>query len=566
MGTVRSARPADPVGGAQNQRYSPGMHLMLTLLRNGRIHSATDPEATALAFVDDTISWIGGEHAVGLAGEPYLVVDLAGALVVPGFVDAHVHCTDAGLSLTGLDLSRTTSLAECLALIGRFAATTDAGVVWGHGWDETRWPESRPPTRAEVDAAVGGRPAYLARVDVHSAAVSSTLAATVDGGPELDGWRPDLPMTREAHHAARSRAKALLGETARAAAQQAFLNRCAQRGIVEVHECAAADDQGRDDLLGLLTLDSPISVLGYLGAAVDDPEMAVDLLAQTGAVALGGDLVVDGALGSRTASLRAPYADAPDLHGARYLDDAAIVDHLVACAVAGVQPGFHAIGDDGVGAVGAALVAAADRLGPGGAAMLAGVTPRVEHAEMPEPATIAAFASTGTVASVQPLFDAFWGGPDGMYVQRLGAERATPMNPFAAFAAAGVTLAFGSDAPVTPAEPWQALRAAVYHRTTGSGISARAALLAHTRGGHRAARRTVRGAGTLSIGAPAQFAVVSAGELVRPAADPAVQRWSTDPRSRVPLLPDLSPDAELPTTLCTVVDGRVVHDVGLFGP
>ena len=162
------------------------------------------------------------------------------------------------------------------------------------------------------------------------------------------------------------------------------------------------------------------------------------------------------------------------------------------------------------------------------------------------------------MASVQPLFDAFWGGPDGMYVRRLGAVRAAPMNPFAAFAAAGVTLAFGSDAPVTPAEPWRALRAAVHHRTAGSGISARAALLAHTRGGHRAARRTGRGAGTIAVGAPAQFAVVSAGELVRPAADPAVQRWSTDPRSRVPLLPDLSPDAELPTTLCTVVDGRVV--------
>jgi predicted amidohydrolase YtcJ len=545
------------------------MHLMLTLLRNGRIHSAADPEATALAFVGDTLTWIGGEHAVAMAGEPDRTVDLAGALVVPGFVDAHVHCTDAGLSLTGLDLSTTTSLAECLALVSRFASTTDAGVVWGHGWDETRWPENRPPTRAEVDAAVRGRPGYLARVDVHSAAVSSTLAATVDRGPDLDGWHPNLPLTKAAHHAVRSQAKALLGETARAAAQRAFLTRCAQRGIVEVHECAAADDQGRADLVGLLALEAPISVLGYLGAAVDDPELAVDLLAETGAVALGGDLVVDGALGSRTASLRAPYSDCAGVPGvnavgARYLDDAAIVDHLVACAVAGVQPGFHAIGDDGVGAVGAALLAAADRLGPGGSAMLAGVTPRVEHAEMPDAATIAAFAATGTVASVQPLFDAFWGGPDGMYVRRLGAERAAPMNPFAAFAAAGVTLAFGSDAPVTPAEPWLALRAAVHHRTAGSGISARAAMLAHTRGGHRAARRTGRGAGTVAVGAPAQFAVVSAGELVRPAADPAVQRWSTDPRSRVPLLPDLSPGTELPTTLCTVVDGRVVHDVGLF--
>src|SRR4051794_2505574 len=105
---------------------------MLILLRNGRIHAAADPDATALAYLDDTICWIGGEHAVGLAGEPDVVVDLAGALVVPGFVDAHVHCTDAGLALTGLDLSSSRSLAECLSAVERFAAVSEAQVVWGH--------------------------------------------------------------------------------------------------------------------------------------------------------------------------------------------------------------------------------------------------------------------------------------------------------------------------------------------------------------------------------------------------------------------------------------------------
>jgi predicted amidohydrolase YtcJ len=538
---------------------------MLTLLRNGRIHTTVDPDATALAFVDDRISWIGGEHAVELAGKPDAVVDLDGALIVPGFVDAHVHCTDAGLALTGLDLAPSRSLGECLARVRQFAATSEAEVVWGHGWDETRWPENRPPTRAEIDAAVAGRPAYLARVDVHSAAVSTALARVVPDGPGRDGWHDTDPLTRDAHHGARSTAKTLLGDRDRGRAQLAFLAHCAARGIVEVHECAQADTEGRSDLTGLLALDAPVSVLGYLGAAVTDPEQAADLLAETGAVALGGDLVVDGALGSRTAALRSPYADRPDGCGARYLDDAAITDHLVACAVAGVQPGFHAIGDDGVGAVGAALRAAAARLGPAGAAALAGVTPRVEHAEMASDEVIEAFAATGTVASVQPLFDAFWGGPAGMYVRRLGPERARPMNPFAAFAAAGVTLALGSDAPVTPADPWRALQAAVHHRTPGSGISARAALLAHTRGGHRAARRTRDGVGTLVIGAPAHLAVVTAGELVRPAADPSVQRWSTDPRSRVPLLPDLTPGVELPTTLATVVGGRVVHGAELFG-
>src|SRR5690606_26933141 len=127
-----------------------------------------------------------------------------------------------------------------------------------------------------------------------------------------------------------------------------------------------------------------------------------------------------------------------------------IRDHLVACARAGIQPGFHAIGDDAVAAVAAGLVRAAEILG--GTVHLAAVTPRVEHAEMVGPEQIAALASVGAVASVQPVFDELWGG-DGLYARRLGADRAAGMNPFAALAAAGVPLALGSDAPVTPLDP-----------------------------------------------------------------------------------------------------------------
>jgi predicted amidohydrolase YtcJ len=229
-----------------------------------------------------------------------------------------------------------------------------------------------------------------------------------------------------------------------------------------------------------------------------------------------------------------------------------------------VQAGFHAIGDDAVGAVGRALREATSRLGTNGTVRLAGCAHRIEHAEMADDQAIAAFAATGTVASMQPLFDAAWGGPDGMYVLRLGPTRAAAMNPFATMAAAGVALAFGSDAPVTAADPWRAVQAAAHHRTPGSELSPRSAFTAHTRGGHRAAGRTDRGIGTIGIGAPAHLAVLQAGELVRPATDPKVARWSTDPRSRVPLLPDLTPGVELPHTLATVVGGRVVFDTGLF--
>ncbi len=538
--------------------------MSLTLLRNGRVHTAADPDATALALDGSTISWIGGEHAVGVAGTPDRVVDLDGALVVPGFVDAHVHTTDAGLALTGLDLTPARSLAECLALVARHARTVGDGLLWGHGWDETTWPENRAPTRAELDAVLGSRPAYLARVDVHSAQVSSGLAAGLAGGAALAGWHDTLPLTRAAHAEMRALARSRLSAGQRRDAQLAFLRRCAARGIVEVHECGAGDDPGRADLTALLGLPSPIPVRGYLAVAVTSASEATAALADSGAHGLGGDLSVDGAIGSHTAALTAPYHDEPGTTGARYLTEQEVCDHLLACTEAGIQAGFHAIGDAAVSAVARALVEAAARLGPHGTVRLAGCAHRVEHAEMADAEAIAALAASGAVASMQPMFDAAWGGRDGMYARRLGVARSERMNPLAAMAGAGVALAFGSDAPVTPAHPWAAVRAAVHHRTPGSGLSARAAFTAHTRGGHRAARRTDRGVGTLAVGAPAHLAIVRAGELVRPRADPLVQRWSTDPRSRVPLLPDLSPGAPLPETLATVVAGDVVYDRGLF--
>ena len=95
---------------------------------------------------------------------------------------------------------------------------------------------------------------------------------------------------------------------------------------------------------------------------------------------------------------------------------------------------------------------------------------RLEHVEMIDPADIDRMRDLGMVASVQPAFDAAWGGDAGMYAERLGVERALATNPFAGLADAGVALALGSDAPVTPLDPWGGVHAAVDHRTPGSGL------------------------------------------------------------------------------------------------
>jgi predicted amidohydrolase YtcJ len=491
------------------------------------------------------VAWVGSEGAADAFTDGVdEVVDLDGALVTPAFTDAHVHTTSTGLALTGLDLSDAPSLESALARVRDFAGSRpDDRVLLGHGWDAARWPGGRPPTRAELDEATGGRPLYLSRIDVHSAVVTTALLDMTSLG-RLDG-----PLTADAHHAVRATALAAITPAQRLEAQRTALARAASLGIGSVHECAGPEISSEDDFTGLLRLaaeEAGPRVVGYWA------EQDVDKVRELGALGAAGDLFVDGALGSHTACLHQPYTDAGHT-GTAYLDAAAVAAHVVACTEAGLQAGFHAIGDAAVTSVVEGMRAAAEKVG---LARVRAARHRVEHAEMLTPETIAAFADLGLTASVQPAFDALWGGEDGMYAQRLGVERARALNPFAALLKAGVPLAFGSDSPVTPLDPWGTVRAAAFHRTPGHRVSVRAAFTAHTRGGWRAIGRD--DAGVLVPGAPADYAVWRTDELVVQAPDDRVARWSTDPRSGTPGLPDLSPGADLPVCLRTVVGGRTV--------
>ncbi|NKY32432.1 amidohydrolase [Nocardia speluncae] len=526
------------------------------LLVGGRIYSASAPDATALAVTDGVVVWLGADH-VGRALHPDAeVIDLDGALVTPAFVEPHMHTTAYGLQRSGLDLSEANSLAQCLDMVAKFAADRPDEVILADGWDETRWPEGRPPTVAEIDAAVPrGRPVYLARVDSHSAVASSALLDMTPGSTAAAGYRAGEPVRADAHHLVRAAARALLSRDQRDAARRTALDLAAARGVVAVHECAGPDIEGETDLRELLAFEHGVQVRAYWGQAVRTAGEARELLHDLGAHGLAGDLFVDGSLGSHTAWLRDPYSDAPGA-GVAYLDAAQIAGHVRACTEAGVQAGFHAIGDAAMDAVVAGIEQVVAELG-GPAVAARGH--RVEHAELLDSPGIEALARWGIIASVQPAFDREWGGVDGMYAERLGVTRAAALNPFAAMAAAGVSLAIGSDAPVTALEPWAAIRAAVHHRTPGHGLSPRAAFAAATRGAWRAGGVRDGVSGTLVPGAPASYAVWEADDLVVTAPADSVQRWSTDPRSRVPGLPPLTPDAELPRCLRTVHRGATIY-------
>ncbi|MER5553442.1 amidohydrolase [Streptomyces sp. NPDC002793] len=527
------------------------------LLRGGDVHSPADPFATAMVVERGHVAWVGSEGAAdAFASGVDEVIDLEGSLVTPAFTDSHVHTTSTGLALTGLDLSGARTLAEALGLVRAFAnGQPEAGVILGHGWDAARWPERRPPSRAELDDAAGGRAVYLPRVDVHSAVVTTALLDLVPGVTGLPGYHPDAPLTGDAHHAVRAAAHGAVTPRQRARAQRAALAHAASLGIGTVHECAGPEISDEEDFTGLLELASEQPgprVFGYWAERVEDAEGA-RRIRELGALGAAGDLFVDGSLGSHTALLHEPYADAPHT-GAGRLDAAQIAAHVTACTEAGLQAGFHAIGDAAVSAVVAGVRAASETLG---LARIRAARHRVEHAEMLTPETVAAFAELGLTASVQPAFDAAWGGADGMYAQRLGAERAATLNPYAALLRAGVPLAFGSDSPVTPLDPWGTVRAAAHHRTPGHRVSVRAGFTAHTRGGWRAVGRD--DGGVLVPGAPADYAVWRTGDLLVQAPDDRVARWSTDPRSGTPGLPDLTPGAELPVCLRTVVFGETVY-------
>ncbi|MEU6217941.1 amidohydrolase [Streptomyces sp. NPDC047022] len=534
-----------------NERTAPPQTV---LLRRGEVHSPADPFATAMVVERGQVAWVGSEGAAdAFADGVDEIVDLDGALVTPAFTDAHVHTTATGLALTGLDLSGAPSLAAALALVRDFAAARPADrVLLGHGWDSARWPEGRAPRRDELDEAAGGRPLYLSRIDVHSAAVSTALLDLAPGVRDRAGFTDGEPLTRDAHHAVRAAALAAVTPAQRAEAQRAALAHAVSLGIGSVHECAGPQISSEDDFTGLLRLAAEEPGPRVTGYWAQDGDEGVTRARELGAAGAAGDLFVDGSIGSHTACLHQPYADAAHT-GAGYLDADAVAGHVVACTEAGLQAGFHAIGDAAVTTVVEGVRAAAEKVG---LARVRAARHRIEHAEMLTPGTIAGFAELGLTASVQPAFDALWGGDDGMYAQRLGTGRARSLNPFAALLRAGVPLAFGSDSPVTPLDPWGTVRAAAFHRTPEHRVSVRAAFTAHTRGGWRAIGRD--DAGVLVPGAPADYAVWRTDALIVQAPDDRVARWSTDPRSGTPGLPDLTPGATLPVCLRTVVGGRTV--------
>jgi predicted amidohydrolase YtcJ len=527
----------------------------VVLYRNGSVYTAADPFATAMLVDGGTVAWVGSEQAASsIADDSMEIIDLRGALVAPGFVDSHLHLTETGIALDSLQLGAVRSAGQLLDAV---ASSTSQGAVLGHGWDESAWDDPALPSADELERAAGGRHVYLSRVDVHSALVSSSLAASA-GLAGLDGFSSGSQVKRAAHTAARQSTRRL-PDAALRAYQMRALGNAAENGYVAVAEMAGPHIGGLSDLRLAASWNlghdhgAVPEVLPYWGSLVGSEEQAREVLNGLGVSVQGlaGDLNIDGSIGSRTAALRSDYSDSPGERGSLYLSVDEAAAHLAACSLLGVQGGFHVIGDAGLDAALQALDLAAAEVGD---QRIRAAGHRFEHVEMADARAVERLAQYSITVSAQPGFDAAWGAPGGLYEQRLGS-RSRAMNPFASFYSAGVPICFGSDSPVTPLRPWSSVRACLEHNNQEERISARAAFLGHTRAGWRAAKYHNPMAGQLVPGAPASFAVWDAEELMVQVADGRVQSWSTDPRSRTPLLPALDTGRD-PVCLQTVRDGE----------
>jgi predicted amidohydrolase YtcJ len=518
------------------------------LLRGGSVYADGRPGATALLTRGPEIVWVGtDEEAQSHADSADEVVHLDGALVTAAFADAHVHLTMTGQGLDGIDLSATRSVGEALRLIETASRHTRGRPIYAHSWDETNWAERRAVTAAELDRAAYGGAVYMPRIDAHSASVSSAMAAVarVHG---LDGWDGTGVVERDAFAAVTNAFTSGMTPADREHYLDLALRAAAERGIGLVHETGADHLTSFEDVHAVLAAGSRpgrVGTVAYWGTLTADAAEAEELRRHLGVIGLAGDLCADGSFGSRTAHVLEPYLTEDgtpgEHHGYGYLTVEQVRDHAVACTRAGLQAGGHVIGDAALATMAEGFRQAAAVVG---VEAMRAARHRWEHVELPDAEVLDTMAELGIWASMQPMFDAAWGGPDGMYAARLGERRALAAVPLRSMVDAGVRVALGSDSPVTPLDPWTAIQAAVLHHNEAERLTLAEAFHAHTRAGFELAGRD---GGTLTPGRPASYVVWEV-----PAEAPTLADG----------LPDLSADAAPlpPSALRTVVDGYVAFD------
>jgi predicted amidohydrolase YtcJ len=399
-------------------------------------------------------------------------IELGGRSVYPAFADGHVHLTDTGLFLDERDLS---SVRDAQGFAAAIAALPRTAYVLAGNYDESAWADGATASAAPLEREHPDAIAMAVRVDAHSCVVNRRTLASFGFAEEIEGVERDpegTPTGRlflEANWRAQAAVLAALPPEMKRVADERATQLALRAGALHLHV----------QLIGLGSRDAyaaEIAAMHAAGPAKWHPKICErdPALAQSfGLPYVGGDVFLDGSIGSGTAAVSEPYADRPGCGRLMHGDDD-VLDYFAAAEALGVSAGVHAIGDR---AIEQALAAWEHVLG-------GRPSPRnrhfIEHFEIATPAQIARAARLGIYLSMQPQFDRAWGHPGGMYDARLGPERARGMNALASAKRAGATLVGGDDSPVCALDPLAGMAAATAHHQPGERLSVEDALLMYT--------------------------------------------------------------------------------------
>jgi predicted amidohydrolase YtcJ len=436
---------------------------------HGRIYT-NDPQhpwAEALSVRDGKILCVGTPLECGAGATAADTVELQGRFVMPGFNDAHVHLGSGGANLLDVRLIGTTSVKELQARVAAAVASHKAGEwITGKGWDHTLWPDKKFPNRQQLDEVAPQNPVFLVHVSGHVAVANSlalklaniTKETPSPSGAEIEHDANGEPtgMLKEGAAMAlvRSQIPPLSPERRRQGIELALAD-VAKNGVTSIQDNSSWEDF---QTYQALKKDGKLTVritewLPFL-APIDDLERmrkeggTTDPWLKTGA--LKG--FTDGALGSRTAALLAPYSDDPSTSGILITPPEKLRAMAIERDKHGFQINFHAIGDRAnhvaLDVFEAVVSANGDR----------DRRDRIEHAQVVAPDDFVRFAKLNVIASMQPSHqttDMRWAE------SRLGSERVKGAYAWATMQKNGVRLAFGTDYDVEPISPFRGLYACV---------------------------------------------------------------------------------------------------------
>ncbi|HET8631332.1 MAG TPA: amidohydrolase [Thermomicrobiales bacterium] len=499
-------------------------------LYNGNIHTLDDarPRAEALGIADGRVAAVGTRDEVRDAIGASDGVDLRGRTVVPGLIDAHLHFLGLSRALREVHLTGARSIAEVVDRVAARAAEMPPDQwITGGGWNVNTLRDGRWPTRVDLDLRVTAHPVAISSQDHHSALVNTRALEAAGIGRDTPD-PPDGRIERDEH----GEPTGLLIEGA-----QGYLRRVIPEPIeADIDEALRAGmrEANRLGLTGAHSMEHPqafaalqrLHARGELTIRIYE-SIPADLLDHASALGIrtgfGNEwlrlghlkIFADGALGSRSALMLAPYEGEPENYGIGVRPPEELRDLIRHAGAAGIATCIHAIGD----AANRLILDIYEEARRDG--LLDGLRPRIEHAQVLDPADFDRFARIGVIPSMQPIhctsdmvgIDKWWGARGrGAYI-------------FETLRKSGATLAFGSDAPVDDLSPIAGIHAAVtrqspQHEPAGGWypeerLSAEDALRAYTTGAAYASGEEAL-KGTLSAGKLGDLVVLSQDILAVP--------------------------------------------------